>query len=897
MEAIKKHINTLNWQAILDWGHSLKEEERHTAITRLMQLNLDKEILQLDECNQDGMSNADLYTRRSQTQAALYYAIIVCTRGYDDMESTRDIHYNRHTALYSYLFSPAIGYEPLIQFFTLFPPNYLERFLKEVSTERFFFNIDFKTLWKLYENGWVHFDEAFFARRLFTLHHFDLDHEADAQFLLDHPEAITKVFLSFYRYDLPVLDLIICKSIPYNNGGSARGTVYWTEVLKILLKHQVIPIQPLTIQLLESLLNNWKKPRLDWHIRLLDLLQPGQTVLLEQQHLLFAALQSSHISIINYAIKSIQAICQEQAFHYEALLAQVSPVLVKEKCEKPIGILLSILDDGATKHPALQQELPALLSLVLLQPNAGLQAQAAALLVKYTPASQLPALVADYLPALKLKAREILHIKDPPVPAMDMATAQVPVTAEMATVTVPANWHELLFHIGNCIRTKSACEIDLFMEGLNQLQDEIPVDYVQQLTPYIKQLTGKFHTEWVTTFFTEFLLSWVSKENPYTTATKDHESSIPFLRHKCRLLHQKLVTKNKLPFLSTPTHLPFYVHPATLVDRLKLYEQQGMEADMEDLIIATNRILKCDIDKATIAKTKTLKGIYAGAIQYLLGISTAINPSTWLPLWTQITRTRHPEGIFDIYQTTPAKDYPAVSTPFIIPFNIGENNNGIITWYGLLLNEKWNVSRYFPGEEKGPVYPQAFHYTAPSGHAYRADIPYQLSLVPHYVDSLLARYIPTTATRNEVQECEYCQYPLQMVLENKLHVHHSGWIYIAVCLLFEKSVSRDMAAAYIQHALENNLTGIPYLTEVTARLIMQQYAPVNRWIHYMDRTDNTAQVKHFQLQVMVQCILQTVANHVPVNFKKIIAYYLELTSALGIIPDAEISRQIKNFQK
>jgi len=896
MEAVKNHIRTLNWQAILEWGCSLKEEERHATMVQLTETDLDKEVLKQDEFNQEGTTNADFYRYRGQTQAALCYAIIVCTRGYDDLESTRDIHYNRNTALYSYLFSPAIGYEPLIQFFTLFPPNYLDRFLKEVSTDRFF-NADFKTLWKLSEKGWLRFDEAFFTRRLFTLYHFDHDHEEDTQFLLDHPEAIEKVFLPFYRYDLPLLDLIKCKSIPYNNGLSARANVYWTEVIKILLSHQMISTSLLATQLLESLLNNWKKPRLDWHIRLLDLLQPGQTIFLEQQHLLFAALQSNHISIINYAVKAIQAIHQEKTFRSEDLLAHVSSVLVKEKCEKPIGILLSILDDGAAKHPALQQGLPELLSLVLLQPNAEVQAQAAALLVKYTAADQRAVLVLDYLPALKQKARKILNVKEIPATPTAEETSLLHVAVEMATATVPADWNELLFHIGNCIRTKSACDIDLLIEGINQLQDKIPEDYVKQLKPYTKQLTGKFHSEWVMAFLTELLNSWITKENPYTSITPDNNSSIPFLGHKCRLLYAKLAAKNKLPFLSTPTHLPFFIHPTVLIDRLRLYEQQQVEADMEDLIIATNRILKCDIDKETIAKAKSLKGIYAEAIQYLLGISTEIIPATWLPLWTQITRTHNPDGIFDIYQTTTANNYPAVSTPFITPFSIEADSNGIVTWYRLLLNEKWNAPHYMYRDDKVPVYPSAFHYTAPSGRAHRADILYQLSLVPHYADTLIARYIPITATGNEVQECEYCQYPLQMILENKLHVHHSGWIYIAVCLLFEKSVSRDLAAEYIHFSLESKLADMTYLTEVTARLIMQKYAPVNRWILYMDRVGAATPVKHFQLQVMAQCILQATANNVPVNFKKIIAYYLELTSTFGIIPDEQIAQQIKIFQK
>lgn len=58
-------------------------------------------------------------------------------------------------------------------------------------------------------------------------------------------------------------------------------------------------------------------------------------------------------------------------------------------------------------------------------------------------------------------------------------------------IRFPSTWEELLFQIGQCIRTKSSTDIDMFLEGVNQWQNQIPADLEKQLKPYAKQLCNK----------------------------------------------------------------------------------------------------------------------------------------------------------------------------------------------------------------------------------------------------------------------------------------------------------------------------------------------------------------------------------------------------------------------
>ena len=58
--------------------------------------------------------------------------------------------------------------------------------------------------------------------------------------------------------------------------GSAKVTTYWDDVFELLVHYGYQIPRSFVGQLLESLLNQWKKPHLDWHCRLLKWLAPTQ---------------------------------------------------------------------------------------------------------------------------------------------------------------------------------------------------------------------------------------------------------------------------------------------------------------------------------------------------------------------------------------------------------------------------------------------------------------------------------------------------------------------------------------------------------------------------------------------------------------------------------------------
>lgn len=888
MEKLKSYIKEKNWENILNYCKDLNESQRSDTIKYLRSLDIDKDIIGKEVSELTVQERVDYYADRQNVLACLNYAFITCTRSIDDIKKIEGIEeqWPRNPMLH-YFRSLGIGVIPLLAFYELFPPDYLDKIIKLAQKDRFW-RIDFSILWTFYTQGWIRFEEDFFVRTLFTVEMFSRDTVKEADFLLNNPAALEKVFLQFYKYEIPVLDIskwnaregFVCKKV----------TDFWSEVIQILQQKGYEFDRAIVPQLMESLLNNWKKPHLAWHLRILELLKTTKQEYLNEQNYLFALLSTGNNSLINFAIKQIQGIYAAADFNRQGFVDNVTLIFSGEKIEKSILNSLVMLDFLLPDATVDNADLSSSLAILFLQKDPAIQEKTAHLLLKYTEKGQLEEVLAPYKENLKIKTLQILDIAVENNTIEELPAADNIQELPLVPLKAPANWEELLFQIGNFIRTKSAADLDLVLEGLIQLQNVIPADYKKQLKPYAKQVLGRFWDTSVMSYFSEFLNYWL--ENDSEQQLNDPVDVIPFLKNKLNWTKQKLISRDQLPFLSTPTHEPFYIHPAILVERLLQYEQKQQEPEAEDLLVACNRLLYKIADHELVNLAATLKGNYAAAVLYFLGGTDQVRPEKeTLPLWTQVTRLKEPDREFIEFKNTSAATYPAVLLPFYIDLDVTINKSEYATWYILGLEHNWNYN-WFKREET-VVYPLYFYNTAPFSKAQREDIPYQMSLNPHYLDALLCRYIPPSAMGNEVREIEDCLFPLQFLLTHQLMVRHSGWIYIAACLLFEKNTSREGAAEYIEFCLNNPAQDLSYLSGIIGKLIAWNYAPVNRLIAYLDRPSVKIKEKKFQLSVIENCLKEFTDGKLPVNSKKIGVHYTELCMVLGMTADKKLLDKLK----
>ena len=915
-----------DFSAILNITSQLTDSERYETIAAIRVLD---PYSKKDFPRKD-IAAKDIYHHNHLVSQALNYALITMVREESDIPKV--IMDRKGYQGHPYKENPYVIFRsryilPVIKYYEQFPPDtYIKKILEDRYTKEYN-GLSFGFQWYFYKKGWIPFDEERFVRNLLEVDQMDnRSVTADAQFLFQYPEAIEKVLLQLYRIEAKVLDLSKWESDDTlrktNYLGSAKVTTYWDEVFELLVHYGYSIPRSFVGQLLESLLNQWKKPHLDWHCRLLKWLAPTQEELLAHQQTLFAVLGTGVGSVVKTVMEYIVSIANAPQFDFESFMQQFPLAFTVEKQPKALFQGVEILAKEFKKHPPTDVSYREQLAVLFTQPDVKLQEAVAELLTTYFNQEGLPEVIAPYRDYLKGKAQDLLATLSPsessaPSDLSDSSassensqtacavrTPRTPLSqGEVRESGVCESGERILFLIGDCIREKSAATIDVFFDALVRLQDQIPVDYAEQIKPYLKQLLAREWFVGTMPLLYHFLDSWSSqsptplvydtdkewkeiqklyKEDKYTQADKlgriraIHEGAnqaketFPYLFNKIARTLQKLKEKDTLPFLSTPTHEPFYIEAEVLVDKLLQYEAQGKAPDLDDLIVACNRLLFWEVSAAAKEKAQQLKGDYAPAIQYYLGLTDKIQLNeALLPLWTQITRLKHPDEEFKVFENTQAKNILSVVKPFYIRYGWEKR-----TYANGEVGEEftYHCNHYYKYKNKKSRPTLYNYYNANEGKCTSAqEAEYKLSLNPHYPDAILCAHIALWATMNEADQVRDMTLPLEAVLRYDLRVRHSGWLYIGACLLFEKRPSRDLAYEYICQAIARG-EDLTHLKTYLANVLAWDYLPIPRFIEFLDRPNPPA-VKAFGKEV-VQLYLEEVKKQdkLPRNHKKLAAF-------------------------
>ena len=749
--------------------------------------------------------------------------------------------------------------------------------------------IAFETYWVLYKAEEIPFDEALFTKNITATYLYDDKKVRYTDLVLHDQEFHDKIFRRLHRYENQMF----------------HDAKPWEDFFVHLQRQGYVFDRKYIPELLESLLNPWKKPHLNWHCRWVEFLEPTTDELLACQQTLFALLSTGNTNLINFALKHIQRIANEKAFDFQAFADNFDLCFATPKIAKSQLIGLNILEKYYKKQAPTNPDYREQLAVLFTVPDAKLQEKVANLLTTYFNHEGLPEVIAPYRDYLKGKAQDLLS--PTPVPPSEgkgaslnqdnnlpsqfadcppsgvrglephtshnSHTSHSSQTARTLTpVPCPLTPEDLLFLLGDCLRERTPQTIDLFFEGFNQLQDDFPADFKEQLAPYLKQLERHWNGIASVPILRWFLQRWTGDKKKLN---KEDETffltTLPYLYHKAQHLLEKLKEKNKLPFLSTPTHAPFYIEAEVLMDRLLQYEAQGENPDLHDLVVACNRLLFKEVSAAAKEKAQQLKGAYAPAIQYYIGLTDEVQPTEeLLPLWTQITRIKHPDSEFVEFANTSAKDFPTVVKPFMIDFWMKTRKQSDVTFHYLNLEDNWNNN--FDMKQKATKYPFPYYNTGNSRKGWGTDKLYQCSLNPHYPEAQILRYISSYAKGNESYDIEYMQTSMQVLLENHLPIYHSGWLFVAAALLFEKKPTRDMAAAYILEHLEYG-TNLNLLAQYIGKLLAEQYAPFSRFVEFLDIPTRDPKIKAFQKSVVEAYLpLAEKLDKKPNNHKKLVEF-------------------------
>ena len=749
----------------------------------------------------------------------------------------------------------------------------------------------------LYTEGIIPFNEEIFVKNLYDIEYSRTQEAKAAEVLLQYPELATRVIPHTAKY----IDYVISSSLE------------WQKVFTLLCKKNYFPDKSFITSFIEVLLNPWKKNVLDMYCRWIEGFAPTEEELLPSQHTLFALLTLDKSSLINFAMKCIAQISTHPAFDFQAFADNFALCFTVPKIAKSQLLGVEILEKYYQKQAPTNPDYREQLTVLFTVPDVKLQEKVASLLTTYFGGEGLAEVVAPYQDYLKGKAQYLLATLSPSENSENSENSKnshsshsshtfhtshsshTPLSlGEVRESGVCESGERILFLLGDCLREPVAHTIDVFLEGLITLQDNFPADWAKSLSPYIKQLTKRVDKEEIPTdaillgvlralidrrplaldpkcnYMWEELCKKRKKlsEKEFEAYTQDYylgnaREVLPFLFRKGQMVIDSILLHCHLPLLSTPTHLPFYIEAEVLVDKLLQYEVQGVQPDIDDLIVACNRLLFTEVSAAAKEKARQLKGNYALAIQYYLGLTDKIQlTEELLPLWAQITRVKHPDREFPEFENTSAKDILGVVKPFLIDYGWQEDNGHKKFTFGH--HTEWVGVSYTDLKNAFPYR----YYNANGGSSPISTIfEYKLSLNPHYPDAMLCDYISTWVTGNEVREIRNMSVPLEVLLRYDIRVRHSGWLYIGTALLFEKRPSRDLAYEYICQAITRG-EDLTYLKTYLAQALAWNFLPITRFIEFLDRLNPPA-VKDFGIAVVKQYLSIVKEDELPKNHKKL----------------------------
>ena len=739
--------------------------------------------------------------------------------------------------------------------------KYLITLFKSFSEEDLLNEFTFKILWTLYQKGIIAYNENLFIEKFFFWNNKHITDEPFVNFLLENKEISKKIFA--------VVPQHITQEVPYPSDA-------WKELYHILQAKGYFTDRSIVGSHIEALLNPYKKNVLDFYCRIIETFEPTPQELLSYQSTLFALLSSDKTSVVNFVMKLIKEIANEKGFDFQSFADNFALCFTTQKIAKSQLIGLDILAKHYKQQPPANIEYREQLAVLFTVPDVKLQEKVASLLTTYFGGEGLAEVVVPYQDYLKGKAQDLLATLSPSENSENSHTSHSSHTPKIAPAArTPHTWDDLLFLIGDCIRERSPLALDLFFERLNQLQAQIPADFSQQISPYQKQL-GDQPFEFTT--YRKCMRWLIDVWEGKATLSDDIfgrklYNPVPFLRDKTKRLLLKLKQGNSLPFVSTPTHTPFYIDAQTYLERIIQYEKAGKTPMLEDVIVGLNRLLPTEVTEEQKQLALSLTSEYATALQYYFEVNKQIDVTdATRVLWGQVLRLKDVDGVFSELEIPQKTNLQGLVRPFYLKYEVKPTKINGVERNKIILEDNWDktYATYVYYNEFGANY----YNVSPMSKGKDEDIDYQLSVNPRYIDGWLCKYLLTYAQGVDGESLTEATRVMSLLLQHNLPIYHSGWLMVATCLLAERKPLRDLATEYILLALQRGET-LTYLAEAIGTLLAHKYAPIARFVEFLDLPTRNPKVKDFQKSVVEAYLpLAEKQEKKPTNHKKLASFLI-----------------------
>lgn len=797
-------------------------------------------------------------------------------------------------------------------------PDWLGTYLLQLVRRNEWMRISYLNLRHLESLGYIQFEPELYASIITGFNHDDFDRlfkmltedeltvQRDVPLVFEYETNIHNIYID-YSYQKDVNELT------------------WDRVFNTLLTAGKIEQELIITGALEAQTKNWNNNLKSYFRKLIDRLQLPEETVIEHQQKFYPLLHAEHSAVINFTVDYLKPFFVHPDFQLTEFLDWAEGIFMRSDVKASLKTLLIQFDKLIKLRPEFRERFISLAADLFMIPDLQLQERATKFILKYHKDSkeELSAKLQIYksqmMGTVASDLKDLLHgdgYSEQEILAVlnDQHSERYeylpkPVNRLTEAYIHPQTWHDIFFKIGEVIGGTDLMQIEILMNSWIQYISTFPEDYKKQLEPYIKQLSNTYRESSCFDLFVGIFLNMHYKpDTVYQNKNRYNNYSkwTSLMASQFEQLQYYRIQGIVLPLLSLPTHIPFWIAPMVLVQRILDYQTAGVKIDLLDLSIALSRTVREDLDGVS-AQIQQIKDKQVQEIlNYALGFDTTIkaeqqswlknllsskesDQKLWLGVWATVARTHYPNDHFEEFEQEPLQDLPFAARPFRPALMIEPtyyNGYNYATRKSEQLYNGDQLSYPLPPFKQGVdtfLYHKDIYNRGKNSigayYLHRQDIPYLHSLMPQNTESLSMFLALGLNAKSDIGGKSPAAY-LQEMLYDFFRFDEQSSLYLVTSIFNKEKEVRAMAVEVFLAAITQNRLDTTTVGRQLGFLWSHGYGPIGRSVEVLEQCrEISSKHNNALLQLLDTAFANyTIAEKMPTNFKKIIEYYYDLMS-------------------
>lgn len=716
------------------------------------------------------------------------------------------------------------------------------------------------------------------------------------------------------------------------------------------------------MQVMKEALNatnrNFNKNLCGWFVGLFEALAPAEEELVVLQPELLSVLNCPQSRPVNVALSALKKLALHADFCVNDFLAQ-TPILFASEVKSVHQTTLAILLLLAKKNETHRDTICCCVAPALMSRDESTQSKVVKLIAGYgdTESSSLREALTMYEEAMLAATRKklVTYLSGSDASSSNVETSESfvssskascemnllpplpPVLCEENRIPEIFSGDDFLFLASQVLHCNKYYHFDLFINELLRWDAQLTGAYISQLMPVFqhayKMVNELPNTGDLDTMLAVFLIEYgllLEKRFPadaeplrklyakYITADKERKGQAwrsplyeNYQAHKTLLCYvlEQLERGVALPLLSTPTHIPAWIAPSMLIQRLQKYADVGIAPNDMDMQIALSRVvLQASPDDLKIVEDG-LQGEYRALLLFFLGAgdvapqSPFTHPSWWMTAgFIKSSETTYPEFTNFAYNKGHRNFLTGsfVWKNYLIPYSYTEYSSGkVITGNHSMLEleipqgknvKVENTSGYFMHLHykylsANPLLIETFWQLKSGWETRNLSLSRLIWLSPNLPEPILSWVILHCMSSPRISEVTEVT-AIGTMMEEFYHLHHPwqemSYLFATGCLLVHDKSTRAYAAELWVERVSYSLIDNERMGRILGRLLGGMWAPM-KWFNdlIMSKLLNISTLHNRELECLLTALIAGLPENPVRDLKKLLEIYSEVLALNG----------------